>query len=128
MNLKNRDQKKTVVKKIKPYPISVQIFKTDGTTPMEGQILRLTEIGFQMEVNQLAYRIGEIYKVVFTLPLLGHIITINVKTIKTMDSFKDVKLNLKNYLIEMHFINLSSEQAKYIDQFEIEIKQKVRKK
>jgi hypothetical protein len=119
-----RGKQPVEVKKVKPYPIAAKVFKADTPAPIEGQILRVTQLGFQMEVTQLAFSVGNTYKAEFSLPLSQHVISENVKIVRTMDRFIDGKATVKGYLVEMHFLNISPMTAKAIKEFEIAINQK----
>ena len=114
-----------IVTKIKAYPIPVKVWLSETNPPLSGQILRVTKLGFQMEIQSTLFKIGEQYKVEFTLPLYNKTIAENIKIIKTMDRYKDSKATLKEYIIEMHFLSLSKEHEKAITQFETAINQKL---
>jgi len=118
-----RLKENTNVTKVKAYPIPIKIWISEAAPPLFGQILRITKLGFQMEIQSTFFNIGNQYKVEFTLPLHNKTIIENIKIIKTMDRFKDSKATLKEYIIEMHFISLSKEHEKFINQFETAIKQ-----
>ncbi len=134
-----------VVKKVKPYPIPVSIFKSENLDPQStpttppantnnqsqagqpilGRIVKLTTIGFQVEVSSSSFYVGQNHQVEFSLPLSNVSIKSNVKVIKTMDRFKDEKATIKEYLVEMHFSNLSKPQIQAIKKFEMDINQKL---
>lgn len=122
----NAQKKEPVlVKKIRPYPIEAKVLKSETTPPIVGQILRITKIGFQMEVDKIMFSVGETWKAVFTLPHSQVTITEPVKIVRTMDRYKDEKATTKSYLVEMHFLNLDPLNLKAIAEFEKAINQKL---
>lgn len=114
-----------VISKIKPYPIPAKVWLEDTALPLHGEIVRVTKIGFQMEIQDVLFKIGNQYKVEFTIPLQNKTITARTTIVKTMDRYKDNKATIKGYLIEMHFLSLSKEDEKAIAQFEKAINQKL---
>lgn len=114
-----------VTSKIKPYPIPIKVWLAESTPPLHGEIVRITKIGFQMEIQDVLFKIGDQYKVEFTIPLQNKTITTRTTIIKTMDRFKDSKATVKGYLIEMHFLSLSKGDENAIGQFEKAINQKL---
>lgn len=122
---KQQAKEAIVVSKIKPYPIPVKVWLVESTPPLLGEILRVTKIGFQMEVPEVLFKIGDQYKVEFTIPLQNRTITARTTIMKTMDRYKDAKATIKGYLIEMHFLSLSKEDERAIGQFETAINQKL---
>lgn len=122
---KQQAKEASVISKIKPYPIPIKVWLVESTPPLQGEIVRVTKIGFQMEVQDVLFKIGDQYKVEFTIPLQNKTITARTTIVKTMDRYKDSKATLKGYLIEMHFLSLSKEDEKTIGQFEIAINQKL---
>ncbi len=115
-----------VTKKIIPYPIKVQIqnVEINSTLPLQGQILRLTSVGFQMEFPQLHFSVGEVYKTELMIPHFQKKISENVRVVKTMDRYLDGKAKQKVYIVEMHFLKLGPINAKAIAEFELAINQK----
>ncbi len=119
-----RNIKPVTVKKVKPYPIPTKIIKSDTAPAMDGLILRVTKLGFQMEVAQMLFSVNEHLIAEFALPLSNQTLRENVKVVRTMDHYKDDKAKIKSYLVEMHFLNLSAQHAKAIGEFMAAINQK----
>lgn len=113
-----------IVKKLKPYPIDIQIVKKDGTPPLNAKILRVNTVGLQMENENYLYKVGEEVTVTFVIPNFMHKIDEVMKVIKTTDRFKDDKAIAKAYLTELHFIHLDLMQTKKILEFTRAIRQK----
>lgn len=122
---KQQTKEVIVISKIKPYPIPAKIWLVDTALPLHGEIMRLTKMGFQMEIQGVLFKIGEQYKIEFTIPLQNRTITARTTIVKTMDRFKDNKATVKSYLIEMHFLSLNKEDERAIAQFERAINQKL---
>jgi hypothetical protein len=119
-----RKKEQVLVKRVRPYPIPAKVTKSETSPPIEGQILRVTKLGFQMEFVQLLFSVGEIYSAEFVIPFFEKTIKENVKIVRTMDRYLDQKATIKGYLVEMHFTNLSRENAKSIAEFESAINQR----
>lgn len=97
------------VKKVAPYPIGVRVFKAEGQAPLRGTILKLTDFGFLMKVDESQfYKVGENYTVSFDLPGVDVEIKASVKVIKTYDAMEaSLKGSVKVRTIEMHFRELT---------------------
>lgn len=111
-------------KRTRPYPILTKVIKAETIPPIEGQILRVTTLGFQVEMAQIGFSVGDFFTVEFTLPFSHHTIVEKVRVVRTMDRFKDEKATIKGYLVEMHFLHLSSLNARFIGDFTSSINQK----
>ncbi len=122
---KNNAKETLVVSKIKAYPIPVKVWLSETMLPVLGDILRVTKVGFQMEVPDVLFKIGDQYNVEFTLPYFNKTITEKIKIIKTMDRYKDAKATMKGYLVEMHFLSINKEHERAISDFERAIRQKL---
>jgi hypothetical protein len=121
---KKQTEAPVVVKKVKAYPISVLLTRTDGTPPIRALILRVNTVGLQIESTQLLFKVGEDVKVSFTIPMLGHDVETLMRVIKTTDSYRDINAAEKKYITELHFKNLSLPHSKQIRDFMIAINQK----
>ncbi len=116
------------VRKVAPYPIDVEISKVEGQpVPLQGQILKLTDVGFLMKVNATHfYKVGENYSIYFEIPVVGFPVETIVRVVKTYDAMEVVTKNQKTkmYTIEMHFKNLPSQDKTNINSFLVKIGQK----
>ena len=115
------------VKIVPAYPIHVEIVQAEGTPPLTGQILKLTEIGFLMRVNTSHfYKVGESYTIQFEIPVVGFPVATVVRVIKTYDAMEAVnkKQTTKTYTIEMHFKALPTQDRLNINNFLVKSGQK----
>lgn len=117
-----------VIKKIKPYPFEIQVFVKEGAPPVIGAVLKVTDVGFLMRVEQKAHHflVGTDHKVKFRLPGTPYEFDELTKVIKTYDSmdFEGAKSPVKHYTVEMHFRSMSREQEGHLMQFLKAIQQK----
>lgn len=105
------EQPKNDVVRISPYPFGVDLLKMEGQPPMKGQVVKLTEIGFLMKVDTLNfYKVSEKYQLNFVLPVMEVSIRSQGKVVKTYDGIEQFnkETNKKQYLVEIHFIELPS--------------------
>lgn len=106
------------VKKIKvsPYPIRVQFLL--GPTPIVGQIVKLTMIGFLAEVSY-PFVVGHKVDCQFTLPVLGEEFKETMVVIKSYDQYKgknEAGAEIKR-LSEFHFKSLNSKGKEILEGF-----------
>ena len=113
--------------KVAPYPIAVSIVRVEGAPHLTGQILKLTEVGFLMKVDESQfYKVAEnIQQLSFELPVLGFRIRAPGKVVKTYDAVESMtKEGIKKMkTIEVHFMNLSDENRRNIHSFLVKIGQ-----
>lgn len=113
--------------KVAPYPILVGIVRTDGTPPSSGHILKLTDIGFLMRVEESQfYKVGEnLHQISFEIPVLGSRVRTAGKVIKTYDGLEQMtKEGMKKMkTVEVHFLSLSDENRRNIHSFLVKIGQ-----
>ncbi len=115
------------VKKVAPYPIHIEIVQAEGVPPLNGHILKLTDIGFLMRVNTVHfYKVGENYHINFELPVVNFPVKTVVKVIKTYDAMEAVnkRQTTKAYTIEMHFKALPTQDRLNINNFLVKSGQK----
>lgn len=95
------------VRKISPYPIEVAVIK-EGP-PAQGQIMKLTDVGFLMKVPSTQfYKVGENCQVQFELPVVHETVKAQCKVVKTYDSIEKAGgVQAKVRTIEMHFKTLA---------------------
>lgn len=103
------------VKKVKPYPIPVQIAAA-GATPFQGQIVRLVLKGFMVDMQGKVLKVGSLLQVNFELPVLKVAIAQNVKIMKTYDQTNPQTRGIDR-IAECHFTALSDEQQNNIYTF-----------
>ena len=116
----NENDQEVIVQKVKPYPFDIEILKAEGTPPIKGIVLKLTQIGFIMRTSQdHHFVVADMHKARFELPNLNVGFNEAVKVIKTYDTVGEVKGKtlIKSYLVEMHFLSLSSKKNKDILSF-----------
>ena len=115
------------VKRVQPYPFTVEIIKAEGTPPIQGHIHKLTDIGFLMRtVGDHHFKVGDNHQARFSLPVIEKFFNEPIKIIKTYDSIGDVqdKELKKNFTIEMHFRSLPEKKREEILKFIQHIGQK----
>lgn len=105
------------IRKIPPYPILLELNRIDlqGQPAIRGHIVKLTEHGFLMRVESSIFKVGDMYQLVFILPVLEHTISVQGKVIKTYDAIESIvgKELKKLYTVEVHFKDLqTSDKAK----------------
>ena len=123
---------KVVIKKVAAYPIASKLVSVSSGNEIVGQIVRLTQSGFIIEVENLAVKVGKEYEVQFQIPASDRLITEKVKVVKVYDRYKqqaELKLSVeKNQaklyrLAEMHFLSIGTEEKKWIRDFILHIRQ-----
>jgi hypothetical protein len=102
-----------IKKKIKPYPISVQLTGTSGV--LKGKIIKLVPKGFIVNLEGSFVHVHETYKVAFEIPLARHDINSDVIVIKTYD--RSTPEHDIERLAEVHFTHLSDADRKNIQSF-----------
>ena len=107
--------------KVAPYPIAISILRSEGMPLLAGAILKLTDVGFLMRVDETQfYKVAEtLQQVSFELPVLGTRVRSAGKVVKTYDGLESMtKAGLKKMkTIEVHFLNLSDENKRNIHSF-----------
>lgn len=100
----------SVVRRVSPYPITVQIMKSEGQPVLTAQIVKLTEIGFLMKADTTYfYKVSENYQFHFQLPVIEKVIYTTGIVVKTYDAMESSsKSPTKMQTIEVHFKDLSS--------------------
>jgi hypothetical protein len=116
------------VKKIKPYPFSIQILK-EGQPPLRAKIHLLTELGVIIKiVGRHIYKVGDNINVEFDVPTTDQTIKDNMKIVKTYDNYDSLtnpqEVLEKIYTIELHFRNLNQPGKEAIRSFVKKIGQK----
>ncbi len=109
-----------IKKKVKPYPIECVL--TGKAQPVNGKIVKLTEVGFLVNVGREFFRTLEVFTVDFLLPVSKDAISSQVKVITTYDNYKEPN-GASSRLIEMQFTHLPDAQSKSIYNFLVAIKQ-----
>ena len=105
MSDQNSSEKK-VIKKVTPYPILTMITQDGTGTPTQGQILKLTPVGFLARFQSDFFKVGDNYHCQFELPVYHTQISEPVKVIKTYDGLavKAAEAQLgRVYTVEFHF-------------------------
>ncbi len=73
-----------VVKKVKPYPISCELFKAEGQPGIECDIVKLTDIGFLVRIApQHKFKVFDKLICQFMIPVDSIFMEEKVKVIKT---------------------------------------------
>lgn len=118
----------TEVKKVKPYPFSIQLLR-DGQPPLRAKVHLLTDIGVIVKIaGQHIFKVGDNLNVEFDVPTTDRTIKESVKIIKTIDNY-DGTANTQSalekiYTIELHFRNLNLLGREAIHNFVKKIGQK----
>lgn len=110
-------KEKVIVKKVKAFPIPINLSVAEGQPPIKGEILRLTLVGFQMTCKERMFKVGETFIAAFSLPVLKLSIKEVVVVAKTYDTFLDASVSEKTRITEIHFKSLSLENEKSIRNF-----------
>ena len=109
------------VKKINPYPINTTLTGTAG--PMQGKIVKLTQVGFLVETEK-GLGLGQQFTLLFELPVMVVPITVVGVVVKVYSRYGGVPGQSKSHsLNEIHFKSLSEELTQRIYQFLVTIKQ-----
>lgn len=110
-------KEKVVVKKVKAFPIPIDLWVAEGQPLTKGEILRLTLVGLQMTCKDRMFKVGETLIATFTLPVLKLSIKEVVVVAKTYDTFLDASVSEKTRITEFHFKTLSLDNEKSIRNF-----------
>jgi hypothetical protein len=108
-----------VKKKVKAYPIPVQITATGA--PFRGEIIKLVKKGFICNLMKHVIQVNDVLQVVFELPVIRHVITSPAIVIKTYDR-TTVTAEIER-LAEVHFTQLNDKDVGSILAFIRAIKQ-----
>lgn len=109
------------IKKVKPYPILVQMIGKTGT--LAGQIIKLVMQGFIVDMQGKVLKVGDLYQVTFELPVLKEQIQQNAKVIKTYDR-PNIQTHGIDRLAEIRFTAISDAQQTSILKFLQAIRQR----
>jgi len=116
------------VRHVAPYPIAIRIVMAEGQPPIEGAIVKMTEIGFLMKVKgaQL-FHVADLCQLSFELPATHAFVNTPGKVIKTYDGFETVGRNqVKVLTVEIHFTALSDDHRSSIEKYLVQSGQKKR--
>jgi hypothetical protein len=116
------------VRHVAPYPISIRVIKAEGQPPIEGAIVKLTEVGFLMKVKgpQL-FHVGDQYRLGFDLPATHAAVQTTGKVIKTYDGYETAGGHqVKVLTVEIHFKSLSDSHRAEIEKYLVQSGQKKR--
>jgi hypothetical protein len=113
-----------IIKKVKPYPISAVMTSTEGKPQFNGEIIRLTPVGFQMRIGESTYHPGERWICSFTIPVMIEEISETMVVVKNVFMFdeKDKKKRLR--ILELHFKDPSERAKRLIHEFNLRVGQK----
>lgn len=114
------------VKKVKPYPFEINIYKNGKVIP--GKVLKLTMVGLMADMKHEVLKVGDIWPADFTLPVVGHRIEVELRVIKTFDRFaagpgRSADSSVAERIVELHFNKISDEQKRAVNRFLVTIKQ-----
>jgi c-di-GMP-binding flagellar brake protein YcgR len=113
--------------KRKPYPFAVLIKVENLPQPLRAQASHLTPLGMLLKLTINAhFRVGGKFAVEFDIPSTAHQVNSAAKVIKTYDSLKgeNVQSLGKEYMLEIHFLDLPSKHRESIEKFVAKIGQK----
>lgn len=108
-----------IVKKVRAYPIPATV--EVGANKKSISIVKLVMVGFWAEMGKTVLLAGKVYKVEFELPASHHIISADMKVMKTMDK---VAPGGVQRLAELQFVDLSELYKDHIRDFIRDTKQK----
>ncbi len=113
------------VKKVRPYPIPATI--SGGEKPLSGNLIKLTQMGFLIEVGANFMKVGEKYQVAFDIPMANWNVHEGVVVVKSYNQFGGAVGAAAGgslvRVLEMHFRSLSSASKEHIVDFLTKIKQ-----
>lgn len=116
------------VKKVPAFPIEVYLSSDETMPKQKAFIVKMTDYGFLMQTDGThIYQVGHKYQIQFSLPVYHYDIQSQSKVIKTYDGIESKTPGevQKNYLVELHFINLPVAHKQKINQY---LKEAVEKK
>ena len=123
--------KPTIVQRVAPYPIPVDIVKVEGQPPQKQNIVKMTEIGFLMKVDaKYFYKVGENIHLTFTLPVVQATVRCDGKIVKTYDAIESIidlqpkKQVTKMYTVEVHFTKILEQERRAISNYLLKSGQK----
>ena len=98
------------VRRIAPYPFAVDLLMVEGQPPLKGMIVKMTDIGFLMKVETSFYKVSQKYQINFVLPVMEVMVRCQAKVVKTYDGIEQLSKegSKKQYIVELHFIELPS--------------------
>ncbi len=101
------------------YPIATSILTPASPTPVRGEILKLTNLGFLVQVaTPQNWQTGDRMQVQFELPGVARDYDEPVKVIKAyLKWVQGPSEKLKVQIFEMHFLSLAASKKLVIDQF-----------
>lgn len=104
-----------IVRKVKPYPFSIELQSSVLTQPLKGQVVKMVSHGLLFEVpTATALSPGDSTAIQFELPGLHANIASQAVVVKV---FNQVHAGQR---IEIHFKGLNPESAKAVSQFLIQ--------
>jgi len=113
------------VKKVKAYPIVANLKLANGKE-FQVKIIKLENVGFYIETEELVLTAGVRGQIHFQRPVQKVIISANVVLVKSIDSYAKGGQGKSEVvrLLEFHFLNLTDEINKKITEFKKAIGQK----
>lgn len=101
------------------FPIAVNLVTAASPTPIKGEILKLTSLGFLVQVATLQnWQTGDRAEAQFDLPGTSASFKEPVKVIKAYLKWaKSAAGQVKVQIFEMHFLSLAGSQKSVMDQF-----------
>lgn len=102
-----------------PYPIPVSLLTAASPTPVKGDILKLTNAGFLVQVATLQnWQTGDRAQAQFSLPGVTGAFDEAMKVIKAYLKWgQSAEGKVKVQIFEMHFLSLAASKKSVIDQF-----------
>ena len=114
-------EEKVQVKRVQPYPINavLSVQAEVGTSGIKCKIVKLVESGFLCRSENPNFIVGTNYYAGFELPVSHIRFKEQVKVIKTYDGIitDQNKTNAKQYLVEFHFLSITSDVKEKIRRF-----------
>lgn len=118
---KSSSNQHVIVKKVSPYPFAATLDHGGKKTLLN--IKRLTLQGFIAHIPAGFVNVGEDYGVWFEVPVQAHVVSGQVKVVKTYDTFSDKEAKKVERMAEFRFVVLSDAHRGVIEGFLSAIRQ-----
>jgi hypothetical protein len=91
----------------------------EGKPQFTGEIVRLTQVGFQMRIGESTYQPGERWVCHFTLPVMMEEISETMTVVKNIFMFDEKDKQKRIRILELHFKDLAVHAKRLIHEFEL---------
>lgn len=104
-----------MVKKVSAYPFAADLER--GSLKRSVQVQKLTHEGVIVHLPKALVNVGEHYKITFSLPVSGQVITADILVVKTFDKSIDPKVLKVERMAELRFLSLTEAHRNSIFSF-----------